>query len=388
MSASPRESFWTGGGLHRFRNYDHRYDTGKLSIREAFRSSVNLPFVRLMRDIVANRIYGAEREPGSVLDDPEDPRRRVYLERFADWEGRQYLDRFLAKAAGGESRPNRAGAGHPLERWLTRYRVEHPSAQREEVMRASARVRLDAYQWLFDTKSHGAQNRRIWTILERDAFRRIHRDQVRLGYPFARLVPSLATAIGASSDRPSALAELMGIVLSGGVRFNTMRIDGLRFAADTPYEALVHRDQAQGVRVLRQEIAEAVRAALFEVVALGTARRANHALDGNEREAVVRIGGKTGTGDNRYKVFARDGSLVSSRITSRTATFTFLIEGGFFGVVTAHVMGEAAQYYAFTSSLAVQAFRLLSPALAPLVSPAPAQAAQRLPHPQGKPVRR
>ena len=34
-----------------------------------------------------------------------------------------------------------------------------------------------------------------------------------MGYPFASLTPSLATAIGSSGDRPAALAELMGIIL-------------------------------------------------------------------------------------------------------------------------------------------------------------------------------
>ena len=37
-----------------------------------------------------------------------------------------------------------------------------------------------------------------------------------LGYPFGALVPSYATAIGVSGDRPAALAELMGIIVNGG----------------------------------------------------------------------------------------------------------------------------------------------------------------------------
>jgi hypothetical protein len=49
-------------------------------------------------------------------------------------------------------------------------------------------------------------------------------------------VPSLGTAIGASGDRPDALADLMGTVMNGGVRVPTATIEHLRFAAGTPYD--------------------------------------------------------------------------------------------------------------------------------------------------------
>ena len=51
-SASPAERFFTGGGVHTFANFK-REDNGKVpTVREALRDSVNLAFVRLMRDIV------------------------------------------------------------------------------------------------------------------------------------------------------------------------------------------------------------------------------------------------------------------------------------------------------------------------------------------------
>lgn len=55
-----------------------------------------------------------------------------------------------------------------------------------------------------------------------------------MGYPFDHLVPSLATAIGSSGDRPAALSELVGIIQNDGVRLPTLRIDTLHFAANTP----------------------------------------------------------------------------------------------------------------------------------------------------------
>ena len=77
---------------------------------------------------------------------------------------------------------------------------------------------------------------RIRELLERDAFAQVHRSWQRLGYPFASLTPSYASAIGASGDRPAALAELMGILVNDGVRLPVQRVGALHFARDTPYE--------------------------------------------------------------------------------------------------------------------------------------------------------
>ena len=52
-SASPGERFFTGAGMHRFGNF-RREDDGRLpTMREALQESINLPFVRLMRDPVS-----------------------------------------------------------------------------------------------------------------------------------------------------------------------------------------------------------------------------------------------------------------------------------------------------------------------------------------------
>ena len=49
-----------------------------------------------------------------------------------------------------------------------------------------------------------------------------------MGYPFSHLVPSLGTVLGASGDRPDALADLMGIILNDGLKLPTGSIDQLR----------------------------------------------------------------------------------------------------------------------------------------------------------------
>jgi len=204
-------------------------------------------------------------------------------------------------------------------------------------------------------------------ILELEAFLEIQRAWQRLGYPFENVVPSYGTAIGSSGDRPGALAELVGIILNGGVRRPTALVDGLRIAPDTPFETSLDRRPTDGTRVLSPEVADVARAALLDVVENGTARFVHGTVRGPGGEAIP-IGGKTGTGNNQHKVFAAGGRLVEARTINRTATFVFFIGDRHFGVVTAHVPGPDAAAYTFTSALPVRVLALLGPALAPLVT--------------------
>jgi membrane peptidoglycan carboxypeptidase len=435
-SASPYEGFFTGGGLHHFENFD-RKDNGRiLTVREALQRSVNLVFIRLIRDVAHYHMF---RVPGSsprILADANDPRRQAYLTRFADEESKVFLQRFHETYRGqtadqaldtlldgprmtpkraavifGSLRPrgsaeqfadllarrlpesrlerkeierlfekygpgkfNLSDSGylarvHPLELWLLRDLSEHPKAELSEVLARGAAVRQEIYSWLTETKHKGAQDLRIRILLEKDAFKEIHRAWRQVGYPFESLVASYATTIGSSGDTPAALAELMGIIVNGGVRYPTMRIRQLHFAAATPHETLLEREIPAGRRVLQPEVAALVRQELIGVVERGTGRRAYGAilLDGEP----VEIGGKTGTGDNRFESYAPGGRRIDSRVVNRTATFVFLIGDRFFGTVTAHVSGEEAAAYSFTSALPVQVLRRLLPSLKPLLERAP-----------------
>jgi membrane peptidoglycan carboxypeptidase len=99
-SASPHEAFFTAGGLHDFENFEPSEDGRVMSVSEGFQESVNLVFIRLMRDIER---YYRFRVPGaspSVLTDTADPGRLRYLQRFADCEGRTFLRRFYEKYKG------------------------------------------------------------------------------------------------------------------------------------------------------------------------------------------------------------------------------------------------------------------------------------------------
>ena len=432
-SASPGEYFFTGGGLHHFNNFTKDENNKIMSVRDALRDSVNLVFIRLMRDIVYHHLYKPE-GLARWLESPDDPKRKEYLQRFADNEGSAYLQRFYARYQGNTAEeamgmltkrvyakasrltmlyravypdndemalsaylnanlPKAALANediydlydkysvekfdlqdqgyitkiHPLELWLVGYLAQHPKATRQEVMAASAQQRQDVYRWLFKNHKHIAQKRRIMMLLEEEAFKEIHLAWKRVGYPFAALTPSYATSIGASGDRPAALAELTGILLNDGVRLPVVRFDSLHYAQGTPYETILNKAPDQGKRIFAPEIAKVARGAMVGVVNGGTASRLNGIYTDAEGK-LLSVGGKTGTGDHRKQAWGAGGRLLESKFISRAATFTFFLGERFFGVMTAYVEGDNAGLYHFTSSLPVQIVKFLKPTLSPLIN--------------------
>jgi membrane peptidoglycan carboxypeptidase len=244
---------------------------------------------------------------------------------------------------------------HPLELWLVAYLVQNPQAKWELVRDSSRQVRQEVYRWLFKSRSKIGKDLRIRSVLEADAFQFIHASWKRQGFPFQRLVPSLATAIGSSGDTPAALAELAGVILNDGVRLPNRRVDRLRFAEGTPFETRVVQKDTEPVRVFASEVARQLHKEMLGVVEFGTARRAFQSvkdLDGT----ILPVAGKTGTGDNRVKTFATVG-----KARNRTATFVFTVGDRYFGTVVAYVPGEEAGTYKFSSALPVSVFKLIVP---------------------------
>ncbi|HWT69196.1 MAG TPA: transglycosylase domain-containing protein [Pseudomonas sp.] len=438
-SASPGEAFFTGGGLHTFHNF-RKEDNGRLpTLRDAIRESINLPFIRLMRDIVRYTTYSGPNSSAELLKDDRDPRRQEYLASFADREGTSFLlkfwkkyrnkdtqerletfldsmrptpirlaavHRYLLPRASQESfntfvRSHLAGTQltekltddrlirlyeaygpgiydlpdqgfiakvHPLDLWMMGYLLNHPDATFKDIVKASQFERQEVYSWLFKSRHKGARDNRIRTMLEIEAFLDIHQRWQKVGYPFDHLVPSLATAIGSSGDRPAALAELIGTILNDGVRMPTLRIDSLHFAANTPYETKLINDPDVGKRVMPSEVAAAMREALSQVVDAGTAKRVagTFKLDNGTPLA---MGGKTGTGDNRIEAIGSGGRILSSKSLNRTATFVFYIGDNHFGTLTAFVPGRSAENFTFTSALPVQVLKGMAPILNPYLQP-------------------
>jgi hypothetical protein len=114
-------------------------------------------------------------------------------------------------------------------------------------------------------------------------------------------------------------------------------------------------------------VARALRKALASVVENGTARRLAGVINTAAGEPVT-VGGKTGTGDNRFDTVGRSGGVRSSRAVNRTATFTFYIGDRHFGVLTAFVPGKEASRFRYKSALPVTLLKLLGPTISARIS--------------------
>ena len=433
-SASPHERFFTGGGLQVFNNFDKKEDSKVPTVAESLQQSHNLPFVRLMRDIVAYASsYQTLGSSSLLLRSDKDPKREEYLRRFVDKEGTEFLRKFWKKYQqkpaderlevffdGLKQTPDRLAAVHryllpesdfsqfsrflldklpdeqlspkkldelynkygpgkfslpdqgyiakvhPLELWLLSFINKNPDAKFSDAVAQSSEQRQQVYRWLFKTSNRSARDNRIRIMLEVEAFLDIHQRWAKLGYAFDHLVPSLGTALGSSGDRPAALAELMGIIQNDGIRLPTIRIDSLHFAAKTPYETMLQYNASAGERVMRPEVARALKKTLGQVAELGTARRLNGSFTKTDGSP-LKIGGKTGTGDNRIATQVVRGKVMASTVNNRTATFVFYLGDNYFGTLTAFVPGKGADNFSFTSALPLQVLKGMAPLLQPYV---------------------
>lgn len=447
-SANPGELFATGGGLQAFTNF-HKTDNGRiLTVHDAFQHSVNLVFVRLMRDIVRHEMVAVAGPSAHWFDDPAT--RKQYLTRFADQESLVYLHRFYEKYEGkspdaaldtliagmrsktpvkvatalrsvapeaprpwfdgrmhsalqgtalarrlddddlgklyakyGPDKFNLNDRGylarvHPVELWMLNYLRRHPNATESELRTTSKDARLTSYTWLFKTRHRDAQDIRIRRMVELEAYAEVTKSWRALGYPFQTVTPSYAAAVGASGDRPDALAQLIGIVANDGKMLPTHSIGSLLFAAGTPFETEFAHVSTNHAPVLSPEIARVVHDMLRDVVQGGTGGRLSAGLplpDGR----MLPVYGKTGTGDQRFQVYAPGARLIESRKVNRTGTFVFVLDDRFFGTLTAYVHEPYAARYSFTSALAVQMLKSLGPALAPLTGGAHMRTAATIP---------
>ena len=430
-SAAP-ETFFTGGGIHNFANFDPKDNSRVVNVWEATQNSINLVYIRIMRDIVRHYASASPGAAARILEDASNPMRETYLMRFVDQEGRVFINRFyqhhktltptqmaedlyarihanprrftsvfrylepranfeayvsalhthipasaslapsVLKSLYKAHEPdayNLADRGyvtqiHPLELWVVKTLRATPKTDLKALYDQGADARREVYNWLFKTSRKNAQDIRIQSLLEVEAFDGLLTDWKRLGYPFDNITPSYATAIGSSGDRPAALAELMSILVNDGVRAPMTSLTGMRFAADTPYETHLSLKPAKGVRLMPAEIAQTVRRALLRVVENGTAARLAGALKDASGKPIA-IGGKTGTGDHRFERYGKGGQLLESRVVNRTATFVFYLGDQHFGTLTALVPGEQAGQFGFTSSLTAQILKTLLPQLLP-----------------------
>ena len=417
-STGTGEVFFTGGGAHTFSNFDDADGGQSLTLRDAFRRSNNLVFIRLMRDLVRFHQARLPYDVWAVLNDLENPVRMQLLQEAADAESRLILARtfrrfralteeevvrtllgprsrsirhlsilFFAWNPGGHADDLRRWLEpwtgeisveeasrllgsydparlnlldyaylldkHPLEIWCAGEMLRDKETTWHRVLTDSGDARRAVSRWLFKAKNRRAQDLRLRIRVEQDAFDRMTPYWQNLGFPFEKLIPSLATAIGSSSDRPIALAELVGIILNEGARLPMTRVTGLRVAAGTPYETALEPIAPRRGEVMHPAVARTLRQVLASVVESGTAQRLAGAFVRPDGTPIV-AGGKTGSGDNRH-----------AKVSNRTATFVFYVGDRYFGVITAHVDGPAANRHHFTSALPVTILKMLAPSLNP-----------------------
>ncbi|MDM8551310.1 transglycosylase domain-containing protein [Desulfobacterales bacterium HSG2] len=426
-SANPDETFFTGGGIHRFKNFRSKHDSQIISVREATIHSINLVYIRLMKDLVrfyrARLPYNADKvlrdskhpERGRLLEEIADNEAKLYLRRFYRYfrrsepdavlkkllkrrvtsarhlaitffawhpgAGEEELSRWLKKQKPGVSKSKirylaRAYSKphltisdygfllrqHPLKVWCAGEIIRNPDVSWKKLVEKSAEVRRRCSEWLFQPKMRKHQNTRLRTRIEKDAFEEMTVFWKRLGFPFRKLVPSYATAIGSSCDQPAALAKLIGVIVNDGVSRPAVSIRKIRMAEETPYHTIFDFSPPPDEQVIAVPVARTLRSILQAVVEQGTARRARGAFTTRDGEAVP-VGGKTGTGDNRLKEVNRSGEVIASKALNRTATFAFYISDRYFGVITAFVAGSETKKYTFTSALPVSILKLLSPVI-------------------------
>lgn len=420
FSANPHQTFFTGGGIHKFQNFN-KDDNGRVvSLHDAFIKSINLPFVRVLQETVRFHIHrnkafqrlsaGDEQTKKTLLLEFVDKESKLFLSKFfknlkkkdpqkleqyvifdlprsvmgiamtmsyihpeltpeqviynitqsgyeLSVKQTQQISRLVTSHLRGQYNMNDIGYVaklHPILLYVAKQMLAKPDITYAQLVTESTQVRRESYSWLFKNKKKQAQWIRVYSVLEAQGFEAILDQWQRIGFPFEYIVPSLATALGSSGDKPRALAKLVGIVINGGKDFQEPIVEELHFAKDTPYEVTLTRKRPpEAEQVMTAEVAQVVKQTLKDTVEAGTAVRIRDTFKPLE------AGGKTGTGDNQHKEVRADGSILEQTALSRTATFVFYIGQKWYGSITVYVDQDEADRSTFTSSYAVTLLKLL-----------------------------
>lgn len=159
-SANPHERFFTGGGVHTFSNFERKENGGVYSVRQALYNSTNLVFVRMMRDIVNYTETNKMGIAPDILENPDSPQRRAYLERFVHAEGTTFLWRAFTEQRDKSAEDVAALLAGKTRRTPVQLAVLHrsmfpdaPVAEMEKFIRAECTGCTDRtdYQKLYDT---------------------------------------------------------------------------------------------------------------------------------------------------------------------------------------------------------------------------------------------
>jgi membrane peptidoglycan carboxypeptidase len=427
-SAHPGERFFTGGGIHTFVNFDAKNDGTIPTVAEAFRHSINLPFIRIMRDIVQFYVADGPEDPRELMDDPDNPARQDYLGQFADQEGSHFLNRFYTDYRGktpDEALATLASRVRPApHRLASAFRSVRPQAGLAEFSRF-LRDRLPKAD-LDDTtvaRLYDKYAKDKWNLADRGYLAGVHPLQLWLvDYLQAHPQAKRSEVLTASADerqqtyawlfktsRKHAQDTRIRILLEEeafqrihrkwarlGYPFDSLTpsyASSIGSSGDRPgaladlMSIIVRRGiKMPTVRVERLHFAagtpyetvlgfeptEGERVLAPEIATV--IRR--HLIDVAENGTARRVKGAFVTADGMALLIGgKTGTgdhRYGARVLARTATFVFFIGDRFFGTITAHVAGPEAARYKFTSALPAQLLKVLAPTLQPLIKRASA----------------
>jgi membrane peptidoglycan carboxypeptidase len=428
-SGNPGETFYTGGGVHVFANFEKSENYQNFTVAAGFQNSVNLVFIRLMRDMVNYYRYRVPGATPAVLDDWDNPARQKYLARFADEEGKVYLSRFYAKYRG--ENPDQALETLAQDVRLTPlraaviYRSVRPKAGLDRFT-AFMKKRFPAdvlsgknnpaelYEKYgpdkFNLADRGYLARvhplELWMLNYRE--NHPHADFKDLAVQSAQLRQDVYEWLFHSRNKHQQDIRIRTLTEQDAFReiYKAWKRQGYPFASLVPSYATtigVSGDTPaaladlmgvlvnDGVRnpnvrierlhfgvgtptetVLAHQTTPGEQIIAPEIAALVRQQLIGVVENGTGRRArgaiALPVGGKTGTGDNRLESFSANGNVIGDKAVSRTATFVFMIGDRFYGTVVAYVPGSKAASYKFTSALAVQIFKDLAPQLTLLIA--------------------
>src|SRR5207249_5667035 len=90
-SGEPGEVFFTGGGAHVFANFEKEENGRIFTLRDGLAHSVNLVYVRLMRDLVRFHEARLPYDSEAVLNEADNPIRLRLLSEIGAKESRHFL---------------------------------------------------------------------------------------------------------------------------------------------------------------------------------------------------------------------------------------------------------------------------------------------------------
>lgn len=438
-SASPSERFFTGGGLHTFENFDARDDAKVMSVSEALNDSVNLVFVRLMRDIVRYYTFQVPGSTAQLLEDTKDERRVRYLARFADSEGKTFVERFYRKYRRKSPEEILAALIGPdtikVSRMAVIYRSVYAAAGFGEfagfILSYAPDVTDGKLKELYEKYDPSKL-----TLPDRGFLSQMHPLELWTAqYLVDNPAASASQVVVASTDlrqevyrwlfstrnknvQDARIRQLLEVEAFleiykhwKSLRFpfdsmvasyaSALGSSGDRPAALAELMGIIVNDGMYYPTVVFDELRFGVGTpyetgfvrrpvAGVRVMATEVAAALKHALQGVVEKGTarrvagafvevsgkpIRVGGKTGTGDHRRERYSRGGAVLGSEVVNRTATFVFFLGDRYFGTISAFVPGKEAANYRFTSGLPVQLLKALAPILQTYLAPGEAEAA-------------